>query len=108
MARWRLMTAHYLMTNPPAEWEHKETSRETGRQTTVKYKVPRLLEPKDPADHNYPDEIIVSDGKGNIERRDIIFVGDPTPDMEPIDDEAKKITQGFVDSGRWRKPEEGV
>jgi hypothetical protein len=27
--------------------------------------------------------------------------------MEPLDDEAKKITKGYVDSGQWKKPEEG-
>src|SRR5215813_8194089 len=94
MARWRLQVAHYLMTDPPVEWEHREVSRETGKQTTMKLKVPRLLEPKDPGDWT--------------EGEDIVFVGDPTPDMERIDDEAKKITKEFIDSGKWKKPEFGV
>src|SRR5262245_37316937 len=106
MARWRLRAAHYIFTDPPSVWEQKETSRETGKQTTVRYNVPTLLEPKDPADWNYPDEIIVSDGN-NAQRKDIVFVGEPTPDMEPVDDEARMITQGFIDSGKWKKPTDG-
>ena len=106
MARWRLQTAHYLNTDPATEYTYTEVSRETGRQHRQTVKVPRLLEPKDPADCNYPDEIIVCDGN-NPQRHDIIFVGPPTPDMEPLDDEAKKITKSYIDSGQWKKPEEG-
>jgi len=95
------------MTDPPVEWEHREVSRETGKQTTMKLKVPRLLEPKDPGDWTEGEDIVVCNGN-NPQRRDIIFVGDPTPDMEPIDDEAKKITKEFIDSGKWKKPEFGV
>src|SRR5262249_46558469 len=66
----------------------------------------RHLEPKDPGDHNYPGEIIVSDGH-NAQARDIIFLGEPTVDMEPVDDEAKKITGDLEASGRWKRPVEG-
>lgn len=106
MARWKLTAPHYLMTDPPTEWEQKETNRETGRQHRVVHKVPRLLHPDDPSDCNYQDEIIVSDGH-NPQSRDIIFLGEPTPDMEPIDDEAKAITKKFIDSGKWRRKEDG-
>lgn len=109
MARWKLLAAHYLNTDPPMEWESKEIDRNTGRQARKVFKVPRLLEPKDPADHNYPElgAIVVCDGN-NPGPRDIIFLGEPTADMEPIDAEAKKITQGYIDSGKWKKPEEGM
>ena len=107
MARWSLQAAHYLMTDPPTEWEYKETSRETGRQVRTVAKVPRLLDPKDPSDHNYPDEIIVCDGN-NPQGRDIIFIGQPTADMKPIDDEAKKISQDYIDRGVWDMPEPGM
>jgi hypothetical protein len=107
MARWRLQVAHYLYTDPPTEVEFKEVDRNTGRQARKVYKVPRYLNPTDPADCNYPDEVIVSDGK-NAQGRDIIFIGQPSPDMEPIDDEAKKISQSYIDSGKWTKKEEGL
>jgi hypothetical protein len=109
MARWKLTVGHYLNTEPPVEIEFKETDRNTGRQARKVYKVPRLLDPKDAADHNYPElgEIIVCDGN-NPEPRDIVFLGEPTPDMEPIDAEAKKISQRFIDSGKWTKKEEGL
>lgn len=109
MARWRLLVAHYLMTDPPAEVEFKEVDRNTGRQARKVYKVPRFLDPKDPSDHNYPSEgeIVVCDGN-NAQGRDIIFLGDPTPDMEPIDAEAKKISKAFIDSGKWTRKEEGL
>src|SRR5215467_7186330 len=100
MARWKLMVPHYLMTNPATEWEHKETSRETGKQSRVIYKVPRYLDPKDPSDWTDREDVVVCDGK-NPGRGDIIFLGEPTPDMEPVDDEAKKISQKFIDSGKW-------
>lgn len=96
MARWRLMTAHYIRTkaadgSPGSEWEYKETDRTTGKQARKVYAVPTLLNPEDGADHNYPGEIVVCyEGKG--QHRDIIFLGQPTPEMEPLDDEAKAIS----------------
>lgn len=109
MARWKLLVGHYLLTDPPVEIEFKETDRNTGRQARKVYKVPRHLDPRDPADFNYPElgEIIVSDGN-NPQPRDIVFLGDPTPDMEPVDDDARAVTKKFVESGRWTKKEEGL
>src|SRR5260370_20903891 len=92
MARWKLVTEHYLNV-PGTEWEYKETSRETGRQVRRVFPVPLHLDPNENniADHNYPGEIIVCHvGKG--QGRDIEFVGPPTPDMQPLDDEAKAIS----------------
>lgn len=106
MARWRLQLPHYLMTDPPSEVEFKETDRETGRQARKVYQVPTYLDPKDPAD--WKGELGVVSNGNNPGMRDIIFVGDPTADMEPIDDEAKQITQSFIDSGKWKRPEEGL
>jgi hypothetical protein len=107
MARWRLQVAHYLYTDPPTEVEFKEVDRNTGRQARKVYPVPRFLNPMDPTDCNYPDEVVVSDGN-NAQGRDIIFIGQPSPDMEPIDDEAKKISKGYIDSGKWTKKEPGL
>jgi hypothetical protein len=103
MARWRLTEPHYLnaVGSDQAEWEHKETNRTTGRQARLVYKVPRYLDPKDPADHNQNGDIIVCHvGKG--QPRDIVFDGPPTPSMEPLDDEATAITEAERPS--WHDP----
>lgn len=107
--RWRLTNAHYI--NVPelpdgtrVEWEHKETSRENGRSIRKLYSVPMLLDPKDAADHNYPGDIIVTrfvEG-ARMASQDYIFVGDPTPEMEPINDEARAITDAC--RSRWDNP----
>jgi hypothetical protein len=111
MARWKLVCAHYINTVAGTEWEYHETDRTTGRQMRSRYKVPRLLDPNDPGDWTWKEgnkdnqigEIIVChEGKG--ERTDIAFLGDPTPDMIPMDDEAKAISATFTE--RWRyKPD---
>lgn len=112
MARWKLMTAHYLKT-PGEEWEYTENDRTTGRPKRMKYPVPRLLDTKDPAcwtnrwgnKDNEDGEIIVCwEGKG--EASDIVFFGDPTPDMVPVDDEAREITASF--SSRWQTQPENM
>lgn len=113
MARWKLGAPHYL--NVPGEvFEYKETDRATGRQRRIQYAVPRLLDPDDPtcwtstwgSKGNEDGEVIVClEGRG--EGRDIIFIGDPTPDMIPVDDEAKEISAKF--EARWKsKPEESA
>lgn len=106
MARWRLMQPHYL--NVPVlpdgtkvEWEHKETDRETGRMNRKYFTVPCLLDTKNPGDFTEGDSIVVCyEGKGN--RRDVTFIGDPTPDMEPLDDEAETISDAI--RPRWEHP----
>lgn len=96
MARWKLTAAHYLNV-PGTEWEHKETSRETGKQVRKIYPVPLHLDPKAESDWNYrphlgeDGEIIVCHaGKG--QGRDITFTGPPTADMEPLDEEARILS----------------
>lgn len=91
MARWRLMSAHYLNV-PGTEYEHREVSRETGKQAVKRYPVPLFLNPNDPADCNYPGEIIVADKANRLHPKDLVFVGPPTPEMEPLDEEAEKIS----------------
>jgi len=114
MARWRLAAAHYLMTGD-TKWEYSEVDRVTGRPKRVQFDVPRHLNPEDPGDWNYvyskdgfgkadSGEIIVA--QGEHEPRDIIFQGDPTPDMVPLDDEAKAISAKFAD--RWKHPIEDL
>lgn len=113
MARWKLMTGHYLNTHD-TEWEYTEQNRSTGRPERRRFAVPRFLNPNDPADWNYSwgpkdnqdGEIIVCHaGKGDP--KDYVFDGDPTPDMVPLDDDAKVISAKFVE--RWRyKPDTEV
>ena len=110
MARWKLAAPHYLNT-PGEEWEYTEQDRTTGRPKRVKFPVPRLLDPKDPISwtkrwgnkDNEDGEIIVCyEGKGDTS--DVIFFGDPTPDMIPVDEEAQAISDTFAK--RWNfKPE---
>ena len=107
MARWRLTDSHYLAI-PGTEWEYKEQNRETGRQARKVYEVPLHLDPKNPADHNYPQDesIIVSDKFDPAHPRDYVFRGTPTPDMEPLDDEAQKISD--AERKNWIHPIEAL
>lgn len=102
MARWRLLNEHYINV-PGTEWEYKEQSKETGKQARKVFPVPLFLNPRDQADHNYPGEIIVSNKPYN---RDIVFVGPPTPDMEPLDEEAQAISK--AESHKWIHPIESL
>ena len=110
MARWKLATAHYLNVDGN-KWEYTEVSRTTGKQVRHQLQVPTLLNPNDPADYTHKwgrgeegeGEIIVSRGSSS-DPKDIVFLGDPTPDMIPLDDEAREISASFEE--RWRyKPE---
>lgn len=101
--RWRLMTSHYLNV-PGTEWEHNESDRTTGKAVRKLYTVPALLDPRNPNDCNRDGECVVAhaiDGLRN-ERSDVIFLGDPTPDMEPINDEAEEISNGL--KAKWTNP----
>lgn len=108
--RWRLRTAHYLTVpvlpdGTRVEWEHKEQSRESGRTVRKLFSVPMLLDPRDPADCNYLGDIIVAqevEGADHPHRQDIIFLGDPTPDMEPLNDAAEAISASH--RHRWEHP----
>lgn len=107
--RWRLVNAHYLSIDEfpdgtKVEWEHKETARETGRTVRKLFKVPALLDPKDPSDCNYPGEVIVAhavEGCHNL-RQDYIFAGEPTPEMEPLNAEAQAISDSL--QSKWQHP----
>lgn len=106
MARWRLMTPHYLNIIDPdsgeaTEWVYAETDRTTGKARRKVYHVPQLLDPKDPTQLNFGDDIVVcQEGKG--QPKDIIFFGEPTPDMEPMDEEAEAISAGL--QHKWTHP----
>jgi hypothetical protein len=104
------MCSHYLNVEGE-EWEYKENDRTTGREKRFRIPVPRLLDVNDPScwtnkwggQGNEEGEVVVCHpGKGDP--RDITFHGDPTPDMIPVDDEARAISATF--EHRWSyKPE---
>jgi hypothetical protein len=105
MARWALKDKHYLNV-PGTEWEYKETDRDTGRQRRMVLGVPLYLDPKDSADWNdrANEMIVVTNKYDPAHPHDHVFVGDPTPDMDPMDDEANAISQSFIDRGAWLHP----
>jgi|SRR6185437_10143855 len=109
MARWKLVAPHYLNVEG-VKWEYSEIDRTTGKPRRAVFPVPSLLDPGDPADWNHRQgrddgEVIVTNG-GASDPRDIRFTGDPTPDMIPLDDEAKAISASFA--SRWRHPIESL
>lgn len=103
MARWRLTQKHYINV-AGTEWEYKEITN-SGRQVKKVFEVPLYLDPDSPADHNYPGEIIISNGKGALPK-DHIYTGPPGPDMAPLDEEAQALSD--AESPKWVHPIEGL
>jgi hypothetical protein len=105
MARWRLIENHYIKTRDPTKWEYLETDRQTGRQKRTIFEVPRFIQHDDPADwtirENGEGYVTVSDGH-NADPRDIIFVGEPTPGMLALDDEARAVSKRH--EHKWVQP----
>lgn len=104
MARWKLNTPHYLNVEG-TEWEQTETPLHGGKQMRKRYTVPRLLDPKDPDCQNRDGEVVVC-FVGQGQRTDIEFQGPPTPDMEPLDDEARLISEEM--QSQWVHPIESL
>ncbi len=111
MARWYLTAPHYLKLRDPLKWEYTETSRITGRPRRVQFDVGYYVDPNDesqcqekPSEWREQGRCWVSDGKDS-KPGDIIFVGEPTPDMIPdpenLDDESHKIT-AFLKTRKWK------
>lgn len=112
VARWSLRSAHYLNVLEFAdgtvpEWEYKEQSRTSNRMARKLFKVPALLDPNDQADHNYPGQIIVAYAEGDGQGpQDIIFEGEPTQEMEPLNAAAQAITDSL--RAKWEHPIESL
>lgn len=111
MARWKLATAHYLNVKEhfgqTVEWEYTEQPR-NGRPIRKRFQVPLYLDPRDPSDFNYPEaEMIVVTNKAHpAYPKDIVFEGEPTPDMIPLDDEAEAINAEL--EPKWSHPIDGL
>lgn len=104
MPRWRLTAAHYL-TVPGTKYRYEEIDRETGEKNVAEFDVPRFLDPKNPRDCRSAGDCVVCHGTPTI-RGDWPFLGDPTPDMEPLDEEAAAITEARRPF--WSHPIEGL
>lgn len=113
MARFKLTAAHYLNTKDPNEWEYKEVDRTSGKEKRHLRQVPMFLHPEDPSTWNYITErlpngqiadgmIVVSTKEDTNFPKDIVFIGPPTMDMEPLDDEAKVMIAAL--QGKWKHP----
>ena len=110
MARWRLMVPHYLNTVHSLEWEYSAV--QSGKSVRKRFNVPRYLDVNDPSDwtvkigtgtpiaYGGNDDgaagIIIVCYQNRGEPGDIEFLGDPTPDMMPLDDEAKEISARYT------------
>jgi len=111
MARWKLMTSHYLNTVRQAKWRYSAIDQANGELLEKEFNVPRMLDVDDPkcwtnrAEVGNPvssggnmtnadGEVVVCwQGKGL--KTDIEFIGDPTPDMVPLDEEAQEVSDSF-------------
>lgn len=94
MARWRVISPHYIYAEQygqPTEWAREETNRESGRTFRKTMKVPLLVDPNDPSCLNRQGMCVVA-SKGSEQPGDIVMEGLPTPDLEPLDDEAEAIS----------------
>lgn len=107
MARWKLMNAHYIHCLK-TEWEYQETGP-GGEPIRKRFLVPRLLDPRDPKcftnrwgtkDDPEGEIIVCYSGKG--EKSDIVIECEPTPDMMPVDDEAKEISAKFTEKWKYK------
>lgn len=101
MARWQLTEPHYLRS-PNTRWEQTVTDRNTGKPMRKVFEVPLHLDPRVESDWNRKDGFmdgtitVCHAGKGLPDGRDIEFLGDPTPGMLPLDDEAREISGRFT------------
>lgn len=102
MARWKLNGKHYLNV-PGTEWEYKEQDLQTQEEVRHRIPVPRLLDPEDPRTKKNSDGLVVVCYEGSkLVASDYIFIGKPTPDMDPIDDEAKELSA--IEAQRGQHP----
>lgn len=109
MATWRLTGKHYLNVqipddpDNPIEWVYEETDTRSGRRIRKRYKVPLYLDPAEPSYYHVNGELYVAkEGTTPPMKGALLFDGDPTPDMDPMDDEAEAIS--LACKAKWTAP----
>jgi hypothetical protein len=105
MARWKVTAKHYVHAEQygqPTEWERQETNQDTGRMFRKSYRVPLYIDPDDRFCINKFEGFCVVARKGTEKPGDIVFFGPPTPDMEPMDEEAQAETD--AEKHKWVNP----
>lgn len=90
MARWRLTEKAYLRV-PGTEYDYKETDEETGAVNRVIFQVPRYLDPDDRRQCRSAEGLVCAHA-GSNKKGDWIFEGPPIMGMEPLDEEAERLT----------------
>lgn len=103
MAKWKLTTDHYLNVihdnfGEKINYEYSETDSQTNRIRRRQWDVPMFI-PKDSLVTNSLDDFNAYTGDSRM--APIVFKGDPTPDMFPVDDEARAISEKF--QPQWRR-----
>lgn len=104
MARFRLTAKHYINVTVPGRriiWRYEEVSRD-GIASQQEFPVPLYLDPEDPRWHNSPEGIIVATEASKEHPRDYILAGEPTIDMEPLDEEAEALRESLMP--KWTNP----
>lgn len=105
MARWRVTAKHYLLARQFGEdttWVREETNRDTGRAFRRTFPVPLFIDPEDPICINRNVGYCVVATEGSEMPGDITLLSPCTPDMEPLDDDARKVTA--EESKKWKDP----
>jgi hypothetical protein len=105
MARWRVTAKHYLLARQFGEdttWVREETNRDTGRAFRRTFPVPLYIDPEDPICINKNLGYCVVATEGSEMPGDITLLSPCTPDMEPLDEDAKRITA--EESKKWKDP----
>lgn len=102
MAKWRLTSDHYLNVvcdeyGEKIDYEYSETDQQTNRVRRRSWDVPMLIGREKIVTNKQEDFDAFG---GDTRERPVLFKGDPTPDMQPIDEEAKAISAKL--QPKWR------
>ena len=110
MARWKLTAKHYLEAlqfGQPSEWQREEINVQSGRAFRKTYPVPMFIDPDDPHCINRHLGYCVIATEGSDQPGDLIVSNfKPTPDMEPLDEEARQLSE--IERPHWINPIDGL